>query len=97
MPFDNLVKYTQSLLVHSIIHTYCPPSLHNTWLFNHERNPLMLRNAEDLYIPLARSDQASKLPYFAWARLWNELPPLKLTPVPTIFRPMIKNHFLTHD
>jgi hypothetical protein len=97
MPFDNLVKYTQSLLVHSIIHKYCPPSLHNTWSFNHERNPLMLRNAEDLYIPLARSDQASKLPYFAWARLWNELPPLKLTPVPTIFRPMIKDHFLTHD
>jgi hypothetical protein len=97
MPFENLVKYTQSLLMHSIIHKYSPQALHNTWIFNFERNPdVHLRNAEDLYIPFSRSEQANRLPFFALPRLWNELPPFKLTPEPSIFRPLLKEHVLPY-
>jgi hypothetical protein len=95
MPFDNLVKYSQSLLMHSIVHKYSPQALHDTWIFNFERNPdVHLRNGDDLYIPLARSEQSSKLPIFALPRLWNELPPFKLTPELSIFRPLLKEYFL---
>jgi hypothetical protein len=95
MPFNILVKHSQTLLAHSTIHKYGPPSFHGTWLFNHERNPdVMLRNANDLYIPLARTEQTKRLPYFAIARLWNELPDIKLTPEPSFFRYLIKQHFL---
>jgi hypothetical protein len=95
MPFNNLVKYTQSLVTHSIVHNYAPGTLSNTWIFNHERNHnVMLRNAYDLYVPLARTDQIKRLPYFEWARLWNELPDFKLTPSPTLFKFNLKQHFL---
>jgi hypothetical protein len=57
-----LVKHSQSLLTHSIIHKYGPPSLHGTWIFNHERNPdVSLRNANDLYLPLALTEQIKRL------------------------------------
>ena len=61
MPLKHLINYSQSLLVHSIYHKYSPPSLHNTWVTNSSRNDIReLRNADDLYIPLARTDHVKK-------------------------------------
>jgi hypothetical protein len=49
--------------------------LHHTWTFNHERNiGRELRNEQDIYIALATSEQAKKLPFFALASIWNDLP-----------------------
>jgi hypothetical protein len=96
LPFDTLVRYSQCLIMHSVINKYCPPALHNTWTTNLDRNPdLQLRNAEDLYIPLARTDQTKRLPYFAWAKLWNDLPPLKLTQQPITFKSLLTQYLLT--
>ena len=96
MPFKHLITYTQSLLVHSIYHKYCPPSLHNSWMTNSMRNDARdLRNADDLYIPFARTDHIKKLPYFALPRVWNELTDQKFTPNPTTFKIAIKQHFLS--
>jgi hypothetical protein len=80
--------------MHSIVHRYGPEALHNTWTTNLERNPnLLLRNANDLYVPRARTDHTKKLPYFALSNLWNDLPDLKLTPNPVTFKILIKEHF----
>jgi hypothetical protein len=65
------------------------------WQYNHERNPkMLLRNANDLYVPMARTEQTKRLPYFELARLWNELPDIKITPEPSFFRYLIKQHLL---
>jgi hypothetical protein len=49
------------MLTHSIIHKYGPSALHNQWQSNAERNAdLELRNANDMYIPLAKSEQVKK-------------------------------------
>ena len=96
LPLKHLITYTQSLLVHSIYHKYSPPSLHNSWLTNSMRNDIReLRNADDLYIPYARTDHVKKMPYFALPRMWNELSEQKFTPNPTTFKIAIKNHFLS--
>ena len=96
MPFKTLITYTQSILMHSIIHKYSPRSLHNTWVTNDQRNNRHdLRNGDDLYIPLARTDQVKKLPFFALPQMWNELHVQKHTPNPTTFKIAIKNHFLS--
>ena len=96
MPLKHLITYTQSLLVHSIYHKYSPPSLHNSWLTNSMRNDIReLCNADDLYIPYARTDHVKKMPYFALPRMWNELSEQKFTPNPTTFKIAIKNHFLS--
>ena len=96
MPLKNLITYTQSLLVHSIYHKYSPPSLHNTWLTNNMRNETReLRNADDLYVPFARTEQVKKMSFFALPRVWNELHEQKFTPNPITFKIAIKSHFLS--
>jgi len=98
MPFRQLIQYTQSLLIHSIYHKYSPPSLHNTWITNSMRNnELVLRNADDLYIPLARTEHVKKLPFFALPKLWNELYEQKYTRNPITFKIAIKSHFLNTE
>jgi hypothetical protein len=58
-----------------------------------ERNHnVELRNADDLYVPLARSDQAKKLPFIAFANLWNSLPYDKYHANPVTFRIALNNH-----
>jgi hypothetical protein len=93
LPLDKLITFSQSMLTHSIIHKYGPPALHNQWQSNAERNPdLELRNANDLYIPLAKSEQVKKLTYFALAKNWNNLPIEKQYANPTTFRIFLKEH-----
>ena len=98
MPFLHLITYSQSLLVHSIYHKYKPPSLHNTWITNSTsmRNDTQeLRNADDLYIPYARTKHVKKMSYFALPKMWNDLNEQKFTPNPTTFKIAIKEHFLS--
>ncbi len=98
MPFLHLITYSQSLLVHSIYHKYKPPSLHNTWITNSTsmRNDTQeLHNADDLYIPYARTKHVKKMSYFAQPKMWNDLNEQKFTPNPTTFKIAIKEHFLS--
>jgi hypothetical protein len=87
LPLTQLITYTQGLLTHSVVHKYSPPTLHNTWQTNYERNPeRALRDAQELYVPLAISDQTKKLPFFALANNWNTLPYDKYHANPTTFK-----------
>lgn len=94
LPLKHLIDYTQILLTHSIYHKYSPPALHNTWITNGTRlDNHTLRNADDLFIPLARTDQIKRLPLFALPRLWNDFYEQKFTPNPTTFKIAIKSYF----
>jgi hypothetical protein len=78
LPLNQLICYTQNLLTHSVMYKYGPKILHNDWKTNQERNPAIeLRNANDIYVPAASSDQVKKLPLFKFAKLWNDLPDIK--------------------
>jgi Reverse transcriptase (RNA-dependent DNA polymerase) len=93
LPFDKLVTFSQGMLTHSIIHKYSPPALHGQWIFNHERNVgRELRNEQDLYVPLAVSEQVKKLPLFAFAENWNKLPYEKQYPNPITFKIALLDH-----
>ena len=72
--------------------------IHNTWVTNSSRNDIReLRNADDLYIPLARTDHVKKMPYFALPKMWNQLHDQKFTPNPITFKIAIKDYFLNLD
>jgi hypothetical protein len=87
MPFRTLVKYQQSLLLHSIYYQYCPPALFNTWTTVSQRNNACnLRNADDYYTPVLINEQLIKLPYFVLPKLWNEIPIMKHAPYPVTFK-----------
>jgi hypothetical protein len=93
LPFEKLIMYTKSLLMHSIIHKYGPKSLHNQWTFNNERNVNFdLRNENDIYVPMATSEQVKKLPYFAFATCWNNLILEKQYPNPLTFKIALSDH-----
>jgi hypothetical protein len=75
------------------MHKYSPRILHNSWCTNAERNRgIELRNGNDIYIPIAVSDQVKKLPLFDFAYLWNSLPDDKMHPNPTTFKIQLKQH-----
>jgi hypothetical protein len=98
MPLKTLIKYQQGLFMHSIYHKYCPSSLHNTWSTVAERNGnYNLRNAEDLYVPLAINKQLRKLPFFTFPKMWNDLNVMKLTPNPTTFKIFLKDLLLSDE
>jgi hypothetical protein len=93
LPWDKLLYYAKSLLIHSVMHKYSPRILHNSWYTNAERNRgIDLRNGDDIYIPTAVSDQVKKLPLFDFAYLWNSLPYDKMHPNPTTFKIQLKQH-----
>jgi hypothetical protein len=93
LPLKYLITYSQSLLMHSIIHKYSPPILHNQWITNVTRNPnVELRNANDLYVTTALSEQVKKLPLVAFAVVWNNLPDNKLHRNPNLFKSLLKEH-----
>jgi hypothetical protein len=74
-PIEKLIFCTQSTLMHSIVHKYSPPALHDMWILNNQRNlDRELRNEQDIYMPRASSERVKKLPLFAFATLWNNLP-----------------------
>jgi hypothetical protein len=93
LPMDKMILLNQSLLMHSIMHKYSPPALHNQWMLNEERNiGLDLRNNQDIYLPAATSEQAKKLTYFVLARVWNELPYEKMYQNKITFKIWLKGH-----
>jgi hypothetical protein len=93
LPLDQLILYTKSLLIHSVMHKYSPVILHNTWITNSDRNRgVELRNADDIYIPLAATDQVKRLPLIDFAIVWNNLPYDKMHSNPTTFKIAIRDH-----
>jgi hypothetical protein len=93
LPLNKLIIFTQGLLTHSIIHKYGPKILHTEWTTNQERNPgLELRNANDIYIPDATTEQVKKLPLFTFAKLWNDLPESKTYANPILFKNLLNQH-----
>jgi hypothetical protein len=93
LPLNELILFTRSILMHSIVHKYGPPILFNLWTTNIERNPnVELRNAHDLYIPTASSEQVNKLSLIVFAKMWNTLPDNKLHANPVLFRSLLKEY-----
>ena len=96
LPLNHLITLTKGLLIHAIYHKYSPTALHNTWTTIGQRNDNNdhdLRNASDLYIPFARTDQVKRLTYFSLPATWNSLPDNKYTPNKTTFKIALKSYF----
>ena len=95
LPLDHLATLNKGLLIHSIYYKTSPTSLHGTWVTNQQRGiDRDLRDAHQLYIPFARTDQVKRLPYFSFPKLWNDLPDCKLSSNPITFKISLKTHLL---
>jgi hypothetical protein len=86
LKLPDLVKTCKLKLSYQILHCQSPSFLHNIWPTNRQRRNLLedqhgrpgfmeLRNEDDLYKPLAKSDLTARLPYFSFPKNWNQLSP----------------------
>ena len=55
-----------------------------------------LRNFNEFYVPLARSEQVKKLTLFSLPKIWNSLPDFKLNINKLSFKRTLKTHLLNN-
>jgi hypothetical protein len=96
LPFDKLVLQSQLSFMHAVEYKYAPPSFDNIWIKNSDREPaIMLRNANDYYLPLPRTETFKKSTYYSIPHAWNELAPeIKLQQNAITFKWALKAHLL---
>jgi hypothetical protein len=74
LPFPKLILQSQLTFMHAIEYNYAPSSFRNTWQKNSEREPAInLRNANDYFIPMPRTETFKKSTYYALPLAWNDL------------------------
>jgi hypothetical protein len=82
--------------MHSIEYKYAPSSFNLVWLKNSEREPFInLRNADDYYLPVPRTEAFKKSTAYSLPSNWNELQPeIKYQENPIMFKWALKAHLL---
>lgn len=76
LPFDKIIIQAQLMFMHSVEYNYAPSSFRNTWTKNNDRNQAInLRNADDYYLPIPRTETFKKSTFYALPHSWNELDP----------------------
>jgi hypothetical protein len=89
LKLPDLINVAKVKFMHNFVYNKLPSSFHDTWICNRMRRlraqpveenarevnavPYQLRNEDDIYEPLARSDQVSKFPLFNYPKIWNAL------------------------
>jgi len=98
LPFENIMQYNKTVFIQQVIYKHAPTFFHNLWLKNREMRQNMdreLRNDDDLYLPVAKTDNISRFPLFNCPKLWNDLPPtLQIVRNANEFKKELKKHFL---
>jgi hypothetical protein len=96
LPYDLLIQQAQLTFMHSIEYQYAPQSFGNVWKKNRDRDPnINLRNADDYFIPVPRTESFKKNTYYALPAIWNSLTPnIKLQHNKTTFKWALKAHLL---
>jgi hypothetical protein len=81
LPLNELIRYSALRFMHKYKHNRLPFSFNETWSTNRARNPdVILRNADNFYIPAHNFATIKKHPFFNFPKLWNEDSNDKLNP-----------------
>jgi len=74
LTFENLIKQSKLLFMHSIYYNYSHISFNGIWKKNSETNPNMnLRNKDDFKLPSLKLEFFRRLPLYSFAKEWNNL------------------------
>jgi len=96
LPFENILQFNKTVFIQQVIYKHAPPVFHNLWPKNRELRLNMdreLRNDDDLFLPVAKTDNISRFPFFNCPKLWNDLPPtLQIVRNVNEFKKELKKH-----
>jgi hypothetical protein len=97
LPFNKLIQFSQLLFMHAVEYKYAPPSFNEIWMKNGERDPeIELRNANEFYLPMPRTETFKKSTYYALPSVWNDLPQeIKLQQNRITFKWALKDHLMS--
>ncbi len=91
-PLGELIKYSQVNFMHDFHHGKLSLYFNETWISNRNCNPeLVLRNAENLYVPAHHYVTTKRFLLFTFPRFWNEAVAIKLNPSQHVFLRNVKS------
>ena len=100
LPFLDIIKISNLKFMHSFVFNFLPSSFADTWHLNNSRHSAsnyQLRNEDDFYVPLARTEFLKNFPLTNLPKLWNSLPPdLKMIRQKLAFKIKLKELFLNN-
>jgi hypothetical protein len=77
--------------MHNFAHGRLPLSYTDMWITNRIRNPdLVLRNADDYYVPAHKLASVKRFPFFQFPKIWNEANIVKRNPSKIAFLKSVK-------
>jgi hypothetical protein len=95
LPLNELIKYSNLKFMHKFSHKSLPLSFHDLWISNRERNPnLVLRNADNLYVPAHNYATLKRLPLFTFPKVWNDDMNVKENPSLRVYMKSVKSALL---
>ena len=92
LPFEKLIIQSKLLFMHAIYYKYSHFSFDGVWSKNSELNPnLNLRNKDDIKLPAVNLEIFRRLPFYSFAKEWNELGDSTFQANPITFSIELKN------
>jgi hypothetical protein len=91
LPIEKLIKFANLKFMHNFAHGRLPLSYTDMWITNRIRNPdLVLRNADDYYVPAHKMASVKRFPFFQFPKIWNEANIVKRNPSKIAFLKSVK-------
>ncbi len=96
LPYDQLLKYSSSMFMHSVYHKYGPKSCNNMFVPNTqpENHNLRTDNLKHFDLPFPRTDKFKKSPSYLLSEIWNSNDINKIQPNRYTYGQYLKNQLL---
>jgi hypothetical protein len=96
LPFNKLILQSQLTFMHAVEYKYAPSSYINVWPKTGDRDlDRNLRNANDFYLPIPRTETFKKSTYYSMPSAWNNLAlEIRLQENRTTFKWALKAHLI---
>ncbi len=73
LPLFDLIKFSNLKFMHRFSYNNLPFSFNEMWVTNRVRNPdVILRNADDLYVPAHHYATTKRFQLFSFPKMWND-------------------------
>ena len=99
LPLPKLIEFFRLQFMQQYVQGYLPRIFDSTWIINANRNfnqPYLLRNHNDLFVPVSRLSSFDKHPLYIIPKLWSEfnIHEIKIQRVKTIFNFKLKSFLI---
>ena len=102
LPFPDLIKFFKIQFMQQFAGGFLPISFNNLWQTNRirigDQAHIELRNADQLFIPYARTNTISRMPLYSFPKIWADFPSeeIKFIRNKLEFNQKLKEYFISN-